>query len=56
MNELIQLDHYLFHLLNEEWTNGLFDMIMIKDNHVDYAGGIKEAITSTQTYLKKNMI
>jgi len=33
---------------------GLFDMIMIKDNHVDYAGGIKEAITSTQTYLKKN--
>ena len=28
MNELIQIDHYLFHLLNEEWTNGLFDMIM----------------------------
>jgi nicotinate-nucleotide pyrophosphorylase (carboxylating) len=33
---------------------GLYDMIMIKDNHVDYAGGIKEAITSTTAYLKKN--
>jgi nicotinate-nucleotide pyrophosphorylase (carboxylating) len=37
---------------------GLYDMIMIKDNHIDYAGGIKEAITSTQQYLiqeKKNL-
>ena len=33
---------------------GLYDMIMIKDNHVDYAGGIKEAITSTKAYLKSN--
>ncbi len=34
---------------------GLYDMIMIKDNHIDYAGGIKEAITSAQKYLiKKN--
>lgn len=33
---------------------GLYDMIMIKDNHIDYAGGIKEAITSTQQYLIKN--
>ncbi len=32
---------------------GLFDMIMIKDNHVDFAGGISNAINSTQTYLKK---
>lgn len=31
----------------------LYDMIMIKDNHVDYAGGIKQAIESTNTYLKK---
>lgn len=31
---------------------GLYDMIILKDNHVDYAGGIKEAITSTQKYLK----
>jgi nicotinate-nucleotide pyrophosphorylase (carboxylating) len=33
---------------------GLYDMIMIKDNHIDYAGGIKEAINSTTAYLKKN--
>ncbi|MFT4602962.1 MAG: nicotinate-nucleotide pyrophosphorylase (carboxylating) [Arenicella sp.] len=29
----------------------LYDMIMIKDNHVDYAGGIKNAITRTNQYL-----
>ncbi len=28
-------------------------MILIKDNHVDYAGGISEAIESTQNYLKE---
>ena len=33
---------------------GLFDMIMIKDNHVDFAGGISKAIKSTQEYLVKN--
>ena len=33
---------------------GLYDMIMIKDNHIDYAGGIAKAITSTQKYLKAN--
>ena len=33
---------------------GLYDMIMIKDNHVDYAGGIEAAITSTKKYLSKN--
>ncbi len=33
---------------------GLYDMIMIKDNHIDYAGGITSAITSTQEYLNKN--
>ena len=32
---------------------GLFDMIMIKDNHVDFAGGISNAIDSTQKYLKE---
>lgn len=32
---------------------GLYDMIMIKDNHVDFAGGIKNAITSTNSYLKE---
>jgi nicotinate-nucleotide pyrophosphorylase (carboxylating) len=33
---------------------GLYDMILIKDNHVDYAGGIRAAIESTQNYLKEN--
>lgn len=35
---------------------GLFDMILIKDNHVDYAGGIKNALFSTQKYLKENKL
>lgn len=30
----------------------LYDMIMIKDNHVDYAGGIQKAIERTHEYLK----
>lgn len=30
----------------------LYDMIMIKDNHIDFAGGITKAIEKTQTYLK----
>jgi nicotinate-nucleotide pyrophosphorylase (carboxylating) len=33
---------------------GLFDMIMLKDNHIDYAGGIERAIISAKEYLKKN--
>jgi nicotinate-nucleotide pyrophosphorylase (carboxylating) len=33
---------------------GLFDMIMLKDNHIDYAGGIEKAICKTREYLKKN--
>lgn len=32
---------------------GLYDMIMLKDNHIDYAGGIKMAIEKTQVYLKQ---
>lgn len=31
---------------------GLYDMIMVKDNHIDYAGGIKQAITKVHEYLK----
>jgi nicotinate-nucleotide pyrophosphorylase (carboxylating) len=31
----------------------LYDMIMLKDNHIDYAGGIQAAIESTHTYLKE---
>lgn len=33
---------------------GLFDMILIKDNHVDYSGGITNALNKTFTYLKQN--
>ena len=33
---------------------GLYDMIMLKDNHIDYAGGIEKAIISTRDYLMKN--
>lgn len=32
---------------------GLFDMILLKDNHVDFAGGIENAIHRAQTYLKE---
>jgi nicotinate-nucleotide pyrophosphorylase (carboxylating) len=35
---------------------GLYDMIMLKDNHIDYAGGIEKAITKTREYLKKNKL
>lgn len=31
---------------------GLFDMVMLKDNHNDYAGGITAAVNQTKTYLK----
>jgi nicotinate-nucleotide pyrophosphorylase (carboxylating) len=31
----------------------LYDMIMLKDNHIDYAGGITQAIESTNAYLQK---
>lgn len=31
---------------------GLYDMILIKDNHIDYAGGIKQAVEASKKYLK----
>lgn len=31
---------------------GLFDMVMLKDNHIDYAGGIDKAINATRQYLQ----
>ena len=31
----------------------LYDMIMLKDNHIDFAGGVVQAIEKTQQYLKK---
>ena len=33
---------------------GLYDMIMIKDNHIDFAGGINNAIQKTKIYLADN--
>ena len=32
---------------------GLFDMILLKDNHVDFAGGLENAITKAKAYLKE---
>ncbi|MBS6268818.1 MAG: carboxylating nicotinate-nucleotide diphosphorylase [Tannerella sp.] len=32
---------------------GLFDMILLKDNHIDFAGGIEKAITRAKDYLKE---
>jgi nicotinate-nucleotide pyrophosphorylase (carboxylating) len=32
---------------------GLFDMVLLKDNHVDFAGGIEQAITRARAYLKE---
>ena len=32
---------------------GLFDMILLKDNHIDFAGGIENAITGANNYLKE---
>lgn len=33
---------------------GLYDMIMLKDNHIDYAGSIEKAVLQTRTYLLVN--
>lgn len=32
----------------------LYDMVMLKDNHIDFAGGITKAIDKTKRYLKEN--
>jgi len=32
---------------------GLYDMIMLKDNHIDYAGGLKQALDRTRNYLRQ---
>jgi nicotinate-nucleotide pyrophosphorylase (carboxylating) len=34
----------------------LYDMIMLKDNHIDFAGGIDMAIKKTKDYLEKNKL
>lgn len=33
---------------------GLYDMVMLKDNHIDFAGGITAAVNKTVAYLKAN--
>jgi nicotinate-nucleotide pyrophosphorylase (carboxylating) len=35
---------------------GLYDMIMLKDNHIDFCGGIEKAIEKTNAYLKANSL
>ncbi len=35
---------------------GLFDMILIKDNHVDFAGGMPQAIDNVKTYLSQHQL
>jgi nicotinate-nucleotide pyrophosphorylase (carboxylating) len=34
----------------------LYDMVMLKDNHVDFAGGIRQAIERTKAYLEANQL
>lgn len=38
----------------ENHRYGLFDRVMLKDNHIDFAGGITAAIEKTKTYLQEN--
>lgn len=38
----------------ENHRTGLYDMILIKDNHIDFAGGIKQSIELTKAYLAAN--
>ncbi len=38
--------------VNHRW--GLYDMVLIKDNHIDAAGGIDKAIWKCRNYLKRN--
>jgi len=35
---------------------GLYDMVMLKDNHIDFCGGIEKAIEKTNDYLRKNAL
>ncbi len=36
--------------------SGLYDMVLIKDNHIDFAGGIVSAIEGVTNYLKKRQL
>jgi len=37
----------------ENHRMGLYDMVMIKDNHIDFAGGVRAALEQTQAYLTR---
>lgn len=37
----------------ENHRMGLFDMVMLKDNHIDFAGGVYNAVIKTKEYLKE---
>lgn len=37
----------------ENHRMGLFDMILLKDNHIDFAGGIRQAVEGAKKYLKE---
>ena len=39
---------------SENHRFGLYDMIMLKDNHIDFSGGIEKAIDATHEYFEKN--
>lgn len=40
----------------ENHRMGLFDMVLLKDNHIDFAGGITPAVNRVKEYLKENNI
>ncbi|MBS1772575.1 MAG: carboxylating nicotinate-nucleotide diphosphorylase [Bacteroidetes bacterium] len=40
----------------ENHRMGLYDMVMLKDNHIDFCGGIEKAIAKTKQYLADNNI
>lgn len=52
---LRMFEKYAVHLGgSENHRFGLYDMIMLKDNHIDFAGGIEKAVDTTRQYLKNN--
>lgn len=40
----------------ENHRMGLYDMVMLKDNHIDFCGGIEKAIAKTNAYLQDNKL
>lgn len=38
----------------ENHRMGLFDMILLKDNHIDFAGGVRKAVEAAKAYLKEH--